>query len=265
METWGEDMPVATDRIGDNVPTIKPEFALVVHRVGYQSVLSNSGMAVTRHAIQNSEGGPLIGAGRLVDNAELISLGQELIRSGEEQTTGNRARKIELMPDRVLAQGLDHIVWQMPAAVRPMWFRVAGAGTHDLTVPWPNLVLARAKGRFMVAALETSARPTADTPLHHAPLMNIDDKGSVCLGNASGPKGYSLEVMAGWEAVLTDSAFSHTNHGETIKADRHCDNADHLRFWRKLHRRQASAFPTDALVPMDCTLQEWLEEVGERL
>lgn len=167
-----------------------------------------------------------------------------------------------------------------PAAVRPLPVR-QGDRTFVLRAPWPALVLAVREQQFYVAALARNRRPTPNTPLYHAPLMNVGASGRVCTGNAELPPAVGLDALAGWEAVLTDTYFTHVNHPRTVHleppaapatetappppstAPGAANTHPHLHFWRELARARAIRFPKTALAPMGTTLQQFFNRLAQ--
>jgi len=147
-----------------------------------------------------------------------------------------------------------------------MWFNSGGKG-FKLDVPWPALVVGVNDRKMSVAALAGSRRPTAKARLYHAPLMNVFAGGAVCTGNADLPESCGPASMASWEGVLTDTAFSHVNHADTLllparKSNKGVDNKAHLAFWRGLEKRNAQAFPKESLAPLGLTLGAFIERVA---
>ena len=68
---------------------------------------------------------------------------------------------------------------------------------YGFRVPWPPLLFLAVRHTLYCAALAHADRPEPETPLFHAPLMNIDAQGAVCLGTAETPPTCSLDQYAG--------------------------------------------------------------------
>ncbi|WP_347257617.1 hypothetical protein, partial [Methylocaldum sp.] len=192
-------------------PAISPRSALLFHNTENFGGDYWSGRCVAslHELTTDTDGASVIGAGRLLTMRDI----EALLRSVLKQQGGS----IGVLPAQVLSISGTHLAWTVPARVRPMLFNMAGSPLKTLAVPWPRLLLvATANGRFAVAPLRGRARPTAKTRLYNAPLMNVGCDGVVCTGTATLPGGCGIEDMAGWEAVLFDTAFSHVNNRLTL-------------------------------------------------
>lgn len=221
------------------------------------SEMSDGGVVITRHAADNLAGGVRLGAGRpfvMSDLEELVAILQ------------NREDSVSLLPDNVLHLSSHRAIWTVPGRVRPMWFAATGRAKKPFTlnVPWPNLLFVVARGKLSIAAYKGRGRPNADTPLYHAPLQNIYSSLAVCVGNADLPGGCGLQHMAGWEAVIFDTMFSHTNHDHTLSkkyADKKgwVSTERNVAFWRGLAKAKTTAFPADALQPTGFSLGSYLK------
>lgn len=180
--------------------------------------------------------------------------------------------KTEILPENVLAATDDLLVWWMPASRQKMHFDVSmgeEAGQRKRLqgvsgkVPVPALVfvLERSKQRahaycgISVFALADNKRPDASTKLFRAPLLNIDEEGSVCWGSGAKPKGTGIADIAAWQALFFSSVFTHYNGSSPIRGDCYGFIADLL-------ESQAVDFPIDRLNPLNYNLQHALDEIG---
>jgi PRTRC genetic system protein B len=149
-----------------------------------------------------------------------------------------------------------------------MIFRTKGAGLTTLDVPWPRLLLiATASGRLGMAALRGVGRPRPASRVYHAPLMNVWEGGLVCTGSADLPGGCGLADRAAWEAVVTETAFSHVNQPKTLRLDGagEVTTPAHLKFWKALSKDgKADEFPHDRLMPMGLTVADFIEAFVEK-
>jgi len=235
----------------------RPVHALVFHHAGADPgrYSYNDGTAyITSHPVIESATGPVLGAGALLSVAD------------QEQMLGvfaaNTARAIQILPENVLYASARRLVWYVPGRVRVMLFRT-GDHLKRLNVPWPTLVLSVTDRRLSVAALASPTRPHGNSPIYHAPLGNVHREGGLCTGSADLPEGVAVSDMAGWEAVVFDTAFSHVNQGHTLKlgtSTQEVDDAAHLRFWKALAKSKAKRFPTRALVRRGARLGRWLQQ-----
>ncbi|SDP15743.1 PRTRC system protein B [Mucilaginibacter sp. OK268] len=81
----------------------------------------------------------------------------------------------------------------------------------------PALLWKAAKERLEVFALKGKNKPNADTPLYYAPLFNLSQNGSVCMGTVNvqiDRQTYLEQLMTQWESYFFNSYFTHTlgNH-----------------------------------------------------
>jgi PRTRC genetic system protein B len=226
---------------------VQPLAALLLYEIEGRVLGTLHPLTATRR------GQAAIGAGRPFTHRDLQNLLSQL--AGQA-----RRSEIAVVPPEVVARGAEFTVWWRPARVEPMWFLLHGQ-RFGLRVPWPPLVLVASNQCLWCAALADDARPDADAALYHAPLMNVDAQGQVCLGTADAPPDGTIESRAAWEAVVCETNFAHVNHRHTLQIDGATDigTERHFAFWQALHAQ--ARFPTAALVPRQVTLQRWLEEV----
>jgi len=137
-----------------------------------------------------------------------------------------------LLPETVFVSNRRMFAWTSPSRYAPMWFSINGRQWAN-RVWWPNLVWIASKEqrRLKVFAVGRSSRPTLETILYHAPLMNIGDDGDLCEGSAKLPRRLDESRIGDIEACIYDSNFTHVNHEHTIKGCR--GNRGHVAFWRQ--------------------------------
>jgi len=231
-----------------SITTPRPTGAVVFH-----AQQQDSGGAITYHPLDDDTGGTRILPGRPLTVADARALLETLL--------GERTSDLRWTPPNLLASGDAALVWSVPGRVRPMCFRGKEDGPLRLDVPWPTLVFAATDGAIRLAAIKSRGRPTARTPLFHAPLWNVYADGRVCLGSASVPHLDGIDAVPGYERAIFDTLFSHGNFRGNLayRQDRgETSDRDHLRFWRALARAKATRFPPAALVPMGQRLAAWL-------
>lgn len=212
----------------------------------------------TVHPVSTTpEGVPEVGPGRPLSYEDEQSILALLGSRAEEQT-------IEIFPERVLYRDPSTLLWWLPAAVRPMHVRTHTEGLRTIEAHWPALAFLVRERSLYIAALSGDARPTAETPLFHAPLGNVYADTSVCTGSARLPDGPELRHVSAWEAVITDTAFTHTNHDATLRSpSARKRGAKFIRtdatFWLKQEGK--GALPVEQYNPLSVTLGEWLPRV----
>lgn len=183
---------------------------------------------------------PVIGPGRPVDRRAVAKLAEAL--GGKSSI-----KRFGFLPPHVLALGPDYVVWHSPAATRKMWFdtksEILGAQCGE--APTPALVFAARGRELYVFAVKCKDRPTADTPLFHAPFLNTWDTSKVCTGSTPLPSETGVETVAAWEASFFRSYFSHTNHGRVVKY-----RGGAYKLWADLLAAPPAVFPNKVLVPI---------------
>ncbi len=234
------------------------DYALIFQHIDLNYLNSGAGSAkvvVTRHPVFTQDDGQrLLGAGRRVANRDLRSMRKSLDRAF---TDGEG-----WLEDALLFRTGQEMAWFVPAQKRPIYFRVVGNKVFTYQIQWPTLVFRYHETHgFRIVACAGTHRPTPDRKLYHAPLWNIGDKGTLCLGSASGGNDLSAASRRQWEEAVFESAFSHSNHDRVIRYGRKKpENPDqaYLSFIRDKHRTGQPIFSRE-MVPFGMALGQWLE------
>jgi PRTRC genetic system protein B len=120
----------------------------------------------------------------------------------------------EIFSENVLARTPDMLVWWSRAQRRVMFF---GGGSEEARrlngrmFPHPALVFKISSQDLFVRALETDARPCANTPLKTAPYWNTNGQGLVCQGSMRVPDEVNVDSIGGWEEAYFSSEFTHAS------------------------------------------------------
>lgn len=173
--------------------------------------------AVTEHRIKDGALGP----GRVVSMRSLSDKFATLTKSGPRC----------LLPENVFLSASDIFGWVSTARFAPMWFNINGK-RRSFRVWWPNLLwLAnRQERRVSIFVIGSNRRPTLETRLYNAPLMNIGSHGDLCEGSARLPRKFDESAITEIENCVYESNFTHVNHDRTIK---NCNsNQKHIAYWR---------------------------------
>lgn len=88
--------------------------------------------------------------------------------------------------------------------------------------PLPKLVFALNGNSLKVFALKRNDTLENDTKLHHAPLLNINSRGKVCMGSASiDYEGFEFyeDIMGYVEKQFFNSVFTETHHNDLVKGN----------------------------------------------
>lgn len=214
------------------------------------------GSYATDHAIRIGERGPEIGAGAPISAEGLRQLISDIAASAQ--------RPVGLLPEAAISVGRDWIAWWCRSGVRTMFFNVkatdkqpgfqrAGRAAH------PALFFAARQRQLWVFALGEDARPTSETPLFHAPLMNVHESGSVCLGSQPAPDAPLGDSVPMWVDGFFSSEFTHSNHAGCV---RYPGGASAFSL-ANLDGEFGDRVPTDCLVPADMTVGRFLSILDE--
>jgi PRTRC genetic system protein B len=136
----------------------------------------------------------------------------------------------EILPENLLIHSSSVMAWHTGVLVKNMWFHVSGRHFCH-RVSWPPLVWILKDRNLTIFALGRSSRPTIESPTYHAPLMNIDKKGELCLGSAQLPRNLSVGNLEGIEAILFDTNFTHINNQECLMGG--TTNKGLIQYWRQ--------------------------------
>lgn len=237
----------------------QPQFALVFHQFGSAQCSDTLNMIVTHHPMRlGKQQQPLMGAGQVFSHADVQRLRSLLADDRFESATA------QVIPPAVLSVGAEHVMWWCRSRVAPMWFLLANQH-YQFTVPWPHLLFAVVNNILYCAALATATRPSDDTPLYHAPLMNVYRNSEVCVGTADTPDTVTFDNRSDWQAAIYDTNFSHVNHDDTLQPRRRqqrnkINNEAHLQFWQTQDGKKR--FPAQRLVSMNLTVGQFLARLN---
>ncbi|MHB8742795.1 MAG: PRTRC system protein B [Sulfuricaulis sp.] len=210
----------------------------------------------------------LVTAHRVVnhrDRSPIISAGRPLMPADEREildllTSRDPAQGFsQVFPERLLFTDATRTLWWIPSAVRPMHLRGA-KGAKTISTRWPALVaLVRDRTLYLSAPADES-RPNADTALFRAPLPNVFANTALCTGDARLPLSSTPAEIPGWESVIFDSAFTHSNFQQSLAAAAGKPGFAGVEgFWEKRDRKIAP-FPVKRLVPLGQTLAQWFAD-----
>jgi PRTRC genetic system protein B len=213
MVTIAKDVDVSDPVRG--VPVAERAYVFYDNGSGY--------CAATEHLVRNGK----LGLGKVVS---MRSIGDRFAR-----ITGND-RPI-LLPENVVVSGGSKFAWYTKARRDDMWFNVNGR-RFACRVWWPNLlwIASKSNRQLRIFALGRGSRPTAESTVYHAPLMNIGGGGHLCEGSARLPRRIDEEHIAEIEACVYESNFTHVNHDQTIRRAK--TNKDHIAYWRRVEKEK---------------------------
>ena len=145
-------------------------------------------------------------------------------------------RGIKLLPESVLVDSTDCLMWHTPAQKRTLWF----SGSEVPVNVWiPSLVFYADPIRSLsltVFAKANNKRPDKTTRLFHAPFMNLYSNGMLCQGSAKLPATRNINTIPRMENSLFDSFFTGVKSVADSNSQRiahYNSNTAHLRYWRE--------------------------------
>jgi PRTRC genetic system protein B len=149
-------------------------------------------------------------------------------------------------------------VWYRPAAPASQFYDCEELGKMQGVVNMPTLVFDQQGGGLRICAIRGVDRPTADTPIFHAPMFNTDQGGNVCLGDVALQLPVKPELRAANQERFLHGINTHPNgrHRKTTY--------EHGLFalWRDLVQAPQTPWNDDWLAPMGTTLGSWISARG---
>jgi PRTRC genetic system protein B len=180
-----------------------------------------------------------------------------------------------LLDPRVLAITPRLMVWDVPADRRALRLVLSSGEVMALDVPWPRLLLSAALPasgvpELHVVALKRQGRAQEQTPVFHAPLMNLDREGKLLGGEHGLPTTIDPRRIDEWEHTLLEFSFTLVGHDLTLRpadmaARAQINSYHHCRCWREIARAGLSRFPGRSLVPRRQTVEQWITSLQERV
>jgi PRTRC genetic system protein B len=221
---------------------ITSKLAIVIHGNG-----SGSRSCVTRHTIKNGK----------MALGEVISV-EELSQTLIDLQTKNTSIKSTIAPSEfiesnIIASSSKMLAWHTPRKEQTLFLSKSSV---KVTLPPLLYVYRPAMGHgnasLAIFALAANKRPTAETKLYHAPLMNIYGDGKLCLGSMIIPQKITDTTTKTVENEFFGSKFTHPN---TQKITRKPVNIEVF-----YHQKEKSGKPimTSELMPMNTTVGQVL-------
>lgn len=224
-------------------------FNLVQAVLLYRAKHGRDGYATVHEVDIDADGSPLILAGRPMTRASL----RKWTRLANNDTG------LQLLAPNVIARNRDTLVWWTPPVRRTTLFDLndsARKGRELATIgkriarpiPYPSLVFAASAGNLTVFAFDGAERPTADTELCHAPILNIYENGTLCWGSVQRPPLDHPDVIALHEDAVFSSWGRNTNFQDRMPCP-----GGLVGLLDRLAGDPDAVFPTDMMVPVTNT------------
>ncbi|BFM45040.1 hypothetical protein CFS9_36810 [Flavobacterium sp. CFS9] len=144
---------------------------------------------------------------------EAQALAKALVTDKQKQTAFLKSEGILAANILHIIPSLDRgaVLWYTKPQKRTLHF-IESLGIADGRASLPAMIWQATRNGLRVFAVVGNRRPTENTPLFHAPLLNIYEDGRVCMGSVSIriKNSASLEEFTGaWEDYFFNSYFSH--------------------------------------------------------
>jgi len=179
----------------------------------------------------------------------------EILKASEDLKDGYLKSR-GLLPANVLhidQRSHGHAIWYTPPQLVDLYF------VDELNIPSgncgiPGMIWKANAEKLSVFAIKGKHKPNIDTPVYHAPYLNIYGSGAVCMGTVSIAisQTTSLEdFMGSWETYFFNSYFSHSISGNNST------KSDTTALWREL-AGNGKDFPQHELLKTSYTLKSLL-------
>lgn len=225
--------------------------ALLVYTKATPYSSQKSMAMVTEHSIEIVNGQSIVKEGTLLSQKSLRDMAKSILNKKDTQLT--------VLPENILAQSDDTLVWWFPASVRRLTFRTAIEGLENISasVPVPATIFAVTHQSAYAICMAGNERPNGQTPLFYSPYLNVWDSHKICMGSTR--KAKAGDVVA-WTNNFFASAFSHSNYRSSAsKLKRHGDRA---KLWQDLVEGTIKRFPTKSLPSAKLNLQQFLNQIS---
>jgi PRTRC genetic system protein B len=203
----------------------------------------HEGSFMTEHDVLDTKDGPIIGTG---SPATVNGVRDALM------TINQQRHDAAFLPVEVLCAAPGITIWWRTAITKRAFLRLEDTKTSGkaIDIPMPALCYCLSGNTFSVFALKRKTRPEANTPLFAAPLLNVFDGGTVCMGNVQAPKDKGVASIEEWERAFWHSTFTHANGQKQINRKGGLEA-----YWKACAGKAApKSFDNDWLVPTRLTL-----------
>lgn len=233
---------VAIAETGDATLTLRN--AVLLYRTG-----NTSHVYATLHDIaEDGHGRPSLLAGRPMTLPELATFAH---------AAAARTAYQGFLDGRVLYVAPNTLAWWCPPARRHVWFRAdKPLGETAGETEQPALIFVAHAAAWFVFAVKGAERPTATTPLYHAPYFNVWKTGGICTGNVDIPEQPGPAAIAAYEGAFFRSHFTHPNHDRVVRR-----RGGAMQLWRDL--LDGAAFPESCLIARKETLAEAIARIAQ--
>ncbi|MBB1371251.1 hypothetical protein [Pseudoalteromonas sp. SR45-4] len=203
----------------------KPDFALVFYNT------ADSDVAITKHDFDADNN---LKQGMIINPEKLASIINENKASKSQKAESH----ISIIPQNLIFEDYDTVVWYQPSVFHPMWFRLSSKKPFMLRVNWPTLLFIAKKNsnHLRVLTLDSNERPTMDSMTYTTPLPNLNSANVLCQGSAPLPKVKDSSTIGLMQETLYESAFENFRHDKALKGKSSVHSG--IDFWKEKASKQ---------------------------
>jgi len=210
------------------------------------------GVEVTRHDVKKSKGGFCLGASSALSENAI----EELVESLSNRQTSTPS----LIPDTLLYQSSNCLIWYSKPQEREILFRVNNK-VQRVTAVIPAHVFVYVDRRFHATAIKGRSRPTSATKLYNSPTGNCYNDHHVCTGNINLVNRYDLDYITELENFFYNGV-NNDIHNIAVKGfDSHTVIDKLYEFWKNASEKKSNVSPS--LVPSNKTLGDIFDRLSE--
>lgn len=213
----------------DQAPGLEESYKLETVLAIYKGEIEYHNMYyIESHGIELKDKKPQLLAGKPLTQDQLKSLVVGFDEATHENAGFFSSRLLSYTNKAVK----KHLLWWIPPGAKELSFSESSkmpSGVMGL----PALLFYVKSSSLNVFAMKSKRRPSEKTRLYHAPLFNVYEGGSVCMGNVKLPswEGSANEIISQWEKAFFESEFN-----------------DHLGD-KKTHLPTKEPYPINTLIP----------------
>ncbi|MBD0788227.1 hypothetical protein HUO09_17870 [Vibrio sp. Y2-5] len=165
----------------------------------------NSNKFVTQYTETNGK----LSTGSILNAEQFIDAVAQLKK--ENNASGASRCKANIIDPRILVDDIKKLVWTYTPEPDQILYYSHGSHGFVGKIHWPTFIFKRMGSRLFIGVIQSkNKRPTADTRVYYAPLPNISNMGSICLGSARLPKNNDIDAISKAYLDSTKTHFGHT-------------------------------------------------------
>ena len=201
-------------------------------------------MYATVNEVYVKDGQYTIGAGKSLSQGKVIEIFSSLAKQKKSAT---------FLPENTLLTSAGETMWWIPPGTHTLWFKDqhlrsdenGSAVAFSAPIPLPGLIFMMTASRNLcVLAFKGNCRPTPDTEIFIAPVLNVWESGKLCTGNIRRPAATGPQSIGAWEMAFFRSYFTHSNVDTLVNYE-----GDYQALYKDLIEGKFQTFPEEVLIP----------------